>query len=244
MGTEKNRAVIENSWKKALDQEFESNYMQKLRDFLLAAKRSRKVIYPPGSEIFKAFDLCPVPKVRAVILGQDPYHGPNQAHGLSFSVKSGVQIPPSLVNIFAEIQNDLGEGIRTDDTVDMVSSKFPSNRGCLTPWAKQGVLLLNSILTVERAKAGSHRGKGWELFTDKVISYLNEGKDNIVFMLWGSYAQTKGKMIDRNRHLVLEAPHPSPLSAHRGFFGCRHFSRANEYLVHKNIDPINWFDVE
>ena len=241
MDTETNRAAIEDSWKEALGTEFKSDYMQNLREFLLEAKRSRKIIFPPGSEIFKAFDLCPVPKVRVVILGQDPYHGPNQAHGLSFSVKSGVQTPPSLENIFREIRDDFGEATKTDN---VGRSQFPSNRSCLIPWAKQGVLLLNSILTVESGKAGSHKGKGWELFTDKVISYLNARKKNIVFMLWGSYAQAKGKMIDRNHHLVLEAPHPSPLSAHRGFFGCRHFTRANEYLVHKNMTPINWFNVE
>ena len=176
MDTEINRAVIEDSWKEALGTEFKSSYMQNLREFLLEAKRSRKIIFPPGSEIFKAFDLCPVPKVRVVILGQDPYHGPNQAHGLSFSVKSGVRTPPSLENIFREIRDDLGEGTETEDAGP---SKLPSNRCCLVPWAKQGVLLLNSILTVESGKAGSHKDKGWELFTDKVISYLNARKKNI-----------------------------------------------------------------
>lgn len=233
--------VIEASWKEALSAEFNSEYMKKLREFLIESKRSRKVIFPPGSDIFRAFDLCPVGRVRVVILGQDPYHGPNQAHGLSFSVNAGTQLPPSLLNIFAEIRSDLGNTYKNGEN-DQAS--FPSNRGCLTPWAEQGVLLLNSVLTVERGKAGSHRGRGWEIFTDKVITYLNDERENIVFMLWGSYAQAKGEIIDRRRHLVLEAPHPSPLSAHRGFQGCKHFSRTNEYLSNNNLTPINWFDVE
>ena len=200
--------------------------MLALADFLRAEKRAGKVIYPPGPQIFAALDSTPFDAVKVVILGQDPYHGPGQAHGLCFSVRAGVPAPPSLDNIFKEIQRDLG--IARPD------------HGCLLPWAQQGVLLLNSVLTVERGLAGSHAGKGWEGFTDACIDALNRERENLVFLLWGSYAQAKGKLIDRQRHLVLKAPHPSPLSAHRGFIGCGHFSRANEYLRDRGGRPVDW----
>jgi len=183
-------------------------------------------IYPPGSMIFNAFDLCPFTRIRAVILGQDPYHGPGQAHGLCFSVKERVDFPPSLVNIFKEIQSDLGI--------------HPPPSGNLTRWAEQGVLLLNAILTVRAHQPGSHQGKGWETFTDSVVRVLNSEKNNLVFFLWGAYAQKKGSSIDRTKHLVLESVHPSPLSASRGFFGNRHFSKCNEYLISNGIEPVIW----
>ena len=217
---------LEDSWLAILEQEFEQPYMQQLRQFLRAEKDRRKVIYPPGKQIFHAFNTTPFDQVKVVILGQDPYHGPNQAHGLSFSVKPGVSLPPSLINIFKEIENDIG--IPT-----------PSH-GCLQSWAEQGVLLLNATLTVERSRAGSHQGKGWETFTDKVIQALNEQREGLVFMLWGSYAQKKGALIDRDKHQILTSPHPSPLSAHRGFFGNSHFSKANHYLEQQGLTPINW----
>ena len=184
------------------------------------------MIYPPGKQIFSALDQTAFENVKVVILGQDPYHGPGQAHGLCFSVAPGVQKPPSLQNIYKEIERDLGIA--------------PSQNGCLLAWAQQGVLLLNAVLTVEHAQAGSHQGKGWELFTDRIVSLLNEQREHLVFMLWGSYAQKKGAIIDRHRHLVLESPHPSPLSAHRGFFGNKHFSSANRYLTEHGVSPINW----
>ncbi len=200
--------------------------MAELREFLRAEKRARKRIYPPSGEVFAALNTTPVEAVKAVVIGQDPYHGAGQAHGLCFSVKPGVAPPPSLVNIFKEIESDLGIP--------------PPAHGCLTHWARQGVLLLNAVLTVEHGKAGSHQGKGWEQFTDQVIGYLDRHRDGLVFLLWGSYAQAKGRLIDRRRHCVLEAPHPSPLSAARGFFGCRHFSRCNDYLAGRGRLPIDW----
>ncbi len=200
--------------------------MVSLRQFLLERKRSGAVIYPPGDRIFNALNSTPFDAVKVVILGQDPYHGPGQAHGLCFSVQEGVVIPPSLVNIYKELSADLGV-------------EAPA-RGNLQNWAEQGVLLLNAVLTVERGQAGAHQGKGWERFTDRVVGELNESRDGIVFMLWGSYAMKKGSVIDRDRHLVLTAPHPSPLSAHRGFFGCRHFSRANDWLEQHGLEPIVW----
>ncbi|MCP5181051.1 MAG: uracil-DNA glycosylase [Pseudomonadales bacterium] len=228
------RAVqLEASWRTALATEFEASYMQALRDFLSREKAARKVIYPPGKAIFAALDMCPVEQVKVVIIGQDPYHGPGQAHGLCFSVQSGVPQPPSLHNIFQEIDSDLGGG----------KHHMPRDRGCLDAWARQGVLLLNAVLTVERGRAGSHQGKGWERFTDRIVGLLNERREGLVFLLWGSYAQKKGQIVDRHRHCVLEAPHPSPLSAHRGFFGCRHFSRANAYLESRGQAPIDWFAV-
>jgi len=217
---------MEPGWKAALETEFDSEYMQALRAFLLEEKRRGKVVYPPGPQIFNAFNTTPFDQVKVVILGQDPYHGPGQAHGLSFSVPAGVPSPPSLQNIVKEIQRDLG--------IEM------SRSGCLVPWAEQGVLLLNAVLTVEQRQAASHQGKGWERFTDAAIDHLNRERDGLVFMLWGSYAQRKGNLIDRKRHLVLTAPHPSPLSAHRGFIGCGHFSRANDWLVQQGKTPIDW----
>ncbi len=217
---------LEPSWKARLAGEFEQPYMQNLRRFLLERKKNRAVIYPPGEQIFNAMNSTPFAEVKVIILGQDPYHGPGQAHGLCFSVMNGVAVPPSLVNIYKEIQQDLG-------------GQPPAN-GNLQCWANQGVLLLNAVLTVERGQAGAHQGKGWERFTDRIISELNEGRDGLVFMLWGSYAKKKGDHIDRKRHLVLTAPHPSPLSAHRGFYGCRHFSKANAWLQQQDQAAIDW----
>lgn len=225
------RVVLEESWKTALLPEFEKPYMRQLREFLVAEKRSRKVVYPQGSEIFAALNLTPLPDVRVVVIGQDPYHGPNQAHGLCFSVRPGVPRPPSLENIFQEVSSDVG-------------GEVPSGHGCLIPWASQGVLLLNSVLTVVRGRAGSHQGRGWETFTDRVVEVIKDQRESVVFMLWGSYAQRKGALVDTRRHLVLSAPHPSPLSAGRGFFGCRHFSSANRYLQARGFDPIDWFAVD
>lgn len=200
--------------------------MKNLRDFLLTRKQHRAVIYPPGPQIFNALNSTPFDQVRVVILGQDPYHGPGQAHGLCFSVQRGIRIPPSLSNIFREIQDDLGLA--------------PPGHGCLQSWAERGVLLLNAVLTVERGQAGSHQGKGWETFTDAIVQLLNDEREHLVFMLWGSYAMKKGVVINRRKHLVLKAPHPSPLSAHRGFLGCRHFSAANEYLQDHQHPAIDW----
>lgn len=216
---------IEPAWKSKLQKEFEKDYFIRLAEFV-KEEYKLKTIYPPGSLIFNAFNLCPFQNVKAVIIGQDPYHGPGQAHGLCFSVREGVDFPPSLVNIFKEIGSDLG------------FSKPAS--GNLERWAAQGVLLLNATLTVRAHQAGSHQGKGWEQFTDNVISILNDEKHNIVFFLWGSYAQKKGENIDRSKHLVLESVHPSPLSASRGFFGNKHFSSCNKYLRDHGVDPINW----
>lgn len=220
------RADLEPSWKSRLGDQLNSEYMQQLRDFLLQQKQAHKVIFPPSGQIFNAFDHTPFENVSVVILGQDPYHGPGQAHGLSFSVPMGVKQPPSLVNIFKEIERDLG-------------IPRPSH-GNLEKWADQGVLLLNATLTVEQSSAGSHQGKGWERFTDAAIDCINRERDGVVFMLWGSYAQKKGALIDRNKHLVLTAPHPSPLSAHRGFLGCGHFSQANAYLAQHGKAAIDW----
>ncbi len=217
--------TIEESWKRVLGSEFEKEYFKTLRDFIYSEYRS-KTIYPPAKQIFNAFDSCPFESVKVVILGQDPYHEPSQAHGLSFSVLPPCPPPPSLVNIYKEIRSDVG---------DLVSAN-----GDLTDWSRQGVLLLNATLTVEAHKAGSHQNKGWETFTDSAIKALAENREHLVFMLWGSYAQRKGAFIDRSRHLVLQAPHPSPLSAYRGFFGCKHFSAANAYLISQGLSPIVW----
>lgn len=217
---------LEAGWKQQLATEFDSDYMQALREFLREEKRRGKVIYPPGPQMFNAFNSTPFDAVRVVILGQDPYHGPGQAHGLSFSVPADIPPPPSLLNIFKEIHRDLG-------------LPMPGH-GCLQAWAKQGVLLLNAVLSVEQRQAASHQGRGWERFTDRAIERLNAGREGLVFLLWGSYAQKKGNLIDRQRHLVLTAPHPSPLSAHRGFIGCGHFSRVNEYLQDRGEAPIDW----
>lgn len=235
------RIKLNDSWKAALIDEFDQDYMTALRSFLVQQKQAHKVVYPKGDEIFAALDLTPLEDVEVVIIGQDPYHGPGQAHGLCFSVRNGVALPPSLVNIFAEIEQDMRDPSVPGGNPD---GHFPPGHGCLSPWARQGVLLLNAVLTVERGRAASHQGRGWERFTDRVVSELNERREGVVFMLWGSYAQKKGASIDRHRHLVLSAPHPSPLSAHRGFFGCRHFSQANRYLAAQGKTPINWFDVE
>jgi uracil-DNA glycosylase len=217
---------LESSWKSRLADEFSQPHMVGLRQFLLERKRAGAVVYPPGDQIFNALNSTPFERVKVVILGQDPYHGPGQAHGLCFSVQEGVEPPPSLRNIFREIADDLG--------------CQPPGSGDLQPWAQQGVLLLNAVLTVERGRAGAHQGKGWERFTDRVVIELNDHRDGLVFMLWGSYAMKKGAVIDRDRHLVLTAPHPSPLSAHRGFFGCRHFSKANAWLDKRGVEPIRW----
>jgi uracil-DNA glycosylase len=221
-----NDIQLEDSWKEALAGEFASAYMQDLKAFLLERKSQNATIFPVGSNYFRALDLTPLGDVKVVILGQDPYHGPGQAHGLSFSVRLGVRIPPSLINIHKEIERDLGIS--------------PPKHGFLESWAKQGVLLLNSVLTVEQGQAGAHQGKGWEKFTDAIIHRVNEQASPCVFLLWGSYAQKKACFINRDRHLVLTAPHPSPLSAHRGFLGCGHFSKANAFLQQNGRAPIEW----
>lgn len=216
---------IEESWKEALMPEFSKDYFIRLTDFV-RKEYHETTVYPPGKLIFNAFNLCPFDKVKVVIIGQDPYHGPGQAHGLCFSVNDGIQPPPSLVNIFKEINSDLGKPI--------------PQSGNLTRWAEQGVLLLNATLTVRAHQAGSHQRKGWEEFTDAVIRKLAEEKNNLVFILWGAYAQKKGAFIDRSKHLVLTSVHPSPLSAHSGFFGNHHFSLANDYLVRNGKTAIDW----
>jgi len=227
------RLKLEASWKAALRQEFDQPYMQNLRAFLETEKRAGKKIFPSGGEMFAALDATPLDRVKVVVIGQDPYHGPGQAHGLCFSVRQGVPIPPSLLNIFKEIMAEYPDEPR----------RFDGQHGCLESWAKQGVLLLNAVLSVERGRAGSHQGRGWETFTDAVVARLNDEREHLVFLLWGSYAQKKGAQVDRRRHCVLSAPHPSPLSAHRGFFGCNHFRDANAYLVQNGQQPIDWFDV-
>lgn len=226
---------LDPSWQKRLESEFASGYMSELRQYLAKRKSQSAVVYPHSSDWFKAFSLTPFDKVKVVILGQDPYHGPAQAHGLSFSVPQGLPIPPSLLNIFKEIDSDIG-----GDEPGLAARR----QGCLTPWAEQGVFLLNSVLTVEQGQAASHQGRGWETFTDNVIRQLSDERENLVFMLWGSYAQKKGQVIDGKRHLVLKSPHPSPLSAHRGFLGCGHFSKANTWLESHDQTAIDWFDVK
>jgi uracil-DNA glycosylase len=217
---------LHESWQAALEPEFASPYMQALREFLVSEKALGKEIFPKGGEYLRALDLTPLGNVRAVILGQDPYHGDGQAHGLCFSVRPGVRIPPSLVNIYKELERDLGIA--------------PARHGFLEHWANQGALLLNSVLTVERGLAASHQGHGWERFTDAVIRAVNAQDAPVVFMLWGAYAQRKAAFVDASKHLVLKAPHPSPLSAHQGFIGCGHFSKANEFLVERGLEPIEW----
>ena len=216
---------IDESWREVLQTEFDKPYFEMLTDFVRHAYRTTQC-FPPAGQIFRAFDLCPFDKVRVVIIGQDPYHDVNQAHGLCFSVQDGVKIPPSLDNIYKELNRDLGKPIPTT--------------GNLTHWAEQGVLLLNATLTVEAHKAGSHQGKGWEQFTDAVIREVNKIDRPIVYFLWGRPAQTKISMLNNPKHLILKAPHPSPLSAYRGFFGCKHFSQANEFLVANGMEPIDW----
>ena len=220
------RIRLEPSWKARLAPLFATPGMQALRAFLVAEARAGKTIYPPPDQIFAALDATPFDAVKVVILGQDPYHGPGQAHGLCFSVRPGVPPPPSLQNIHAELESDLG--IARPD------------HGCLLPWARRGVLLLNAVLTVERGLAGSHHGKGWEAFTDAVVDHLNREREGLVFLLWGSPAQAKARQVDLQRHHVLKAPHPSPLSAHRGFLGCRHFSRANAWLAARGSEGVDW----
>ncbi len=220
--------VLENalSWRDALAGEFDKPYMRELQQFLASEKAQGKQIYPDDCHWFSALETTPLEDVKVVILGQDPYHQPGQAHGLCFSVMPDIKVPPSLVNIYKELYSDL--------------NIEPVDHGFLESWAKQGVLLLNSVLTVEQGAAGAHQGKGWELFTDKIIRTVNERCENVVFLLWGGYAQKKGESIDRERHCVLEAPHPSPLSSYRGFFGCQHFSKANHYLEINQRQPIRW----
>lgn len=214
------------TWKEAIGEEKQQDYFQHILQYVQNDRRAGKIIYPPQHEVFSAFALTEFSAVKVVILGQDPYHGPNQAHGLSFSVKPGIAPPPSLMNMYKELAQDVGFQI--------------PQHGYLVDWAKQGVLLLNTVLTVEQGKAHSHANIGWEQFTDKVIHQLNQHRENLVFLLWGSHAQKKGQFIDRTRHCVLTAPHPSPLSAHRGFLGCRHFSKTNDYLRQQGIEQIEW----
>ncbi|TZF88427.1 uracil-DNA glycosylase [Cognatilysobacter lacus] len=217
---------LEPGWKARVGDYLLRDDMRELAVFLRERKRAGAQVFPPGPDIFAAFDATPLDATRVVVLGQDPYHGAGQAHGLAFSVQPGVPVPPSLLNIYAELQRDLG---------------IPKpDHGCLLPWAHRGVLLLNAVLTVEAGHAGAHQRKGWEGFTDHVVDVLNEQREGLVFLLWGSYAQAKGKRIDTSKHRVLKAPHPSPLSAHRGFIGCGHFSSANDYLVRRGGRPIDW----
>lgn len=217
---------IDNSWKKVLGDEFKKPYMADLKDFLVSELSAGQTIYPKGAEYFAALNQTPFEKVKVVVIGQDPYHGPDQAHGLCFSVKPGIPVPPSLVNIYKELYGDLGIE--------------PRKHGFLSYWAEQGVLMLNSVLTVRHGAAGSHQNKGWETFTDAIIQEINEKQEDIVFVLWGAYAQKKGKLIDRNKHFVIESVHPSPLSAHRGFFGTKPFSKINQFLLEKSKIPIDW----
>ena len=217
---------LDESWIERLKTSFSSEYMIMLRRFLIQEKELGKRIFPPGSDIFNALNSTKFNDTKVVILGQDPYHGFGQAHGLCFSVRENIAIPPSLQNIYKELHDDIGF--------------ISPGHGCLTFWAEQGVLMLNSVLTVEAGKAASHQGKGWERFTDSIIEALNDGRDGVVFLLWGSYAQRKGSIIKKEKHLVLESPHPSPLSAYRGFFGNRHFSKTNDYLIARGERPINW----
>ncbi|HVJ36834.1 MAG TPA: uracil-DNA glycosylase [Stenotrophomonas sp.] len=220
------RIQLEPSWRQRVGEWLLRPEMRELSAFLRQRKAAGAQIFPPGHDIFAAFDATPFDQVKVVILGQDPYHGFGQAHGLCFSVQPGVPVPPSLLNIYKEIEADLG---------------LPRpDHGCLLPWAQRGVLLLNAVLTVEEGKPGSHQGRGWEGFTDHVVDVLNREREGLVFLLWGSYAQAKGKVIDPRRHRVLKAPHPSPLSAHRGFLGCRHFSATNEYLRRRGLGEVDW----
>lgn len=220
---------IEESWQIALQSEFTSSYFTELREFLKVEKEGG-IIYPPGSRIFAAFNFTPLTAVKVVILGQDPYHGKGQAHGLCFSVPEGIKPPPSLVNIYKELYDDLGISV--------------PNTGNLEKWAKQGVLLLNATLTVRAGEAGSHQGRGWETFTDQVIKTISDLRAGVVFLLWGNYAQAKEELIDQNKHFVLKAPHPSPFSAARGFFGCKHFSKTNQILKELGLDEIDWDPID
>ena len=218
--------TLDPQWLSQLSDELDKDYMRSLQEFLATRQQQDAVIYPPQSQWFAALNSTPFDKVKVVILGQDPYHGPGQAHGLCFSVQPNIKVPPSLANIYKELKSDL--------------AVEPPNHGCLSAWAEQGVLLLNTTLTVEQGQAGSHQGKGWETLTDSIISKINDHRQGVVFMLWGSHAQKKASMIDTERHLVLQSAHPSPLSAYRGFFGCGHFSQANYYLQSQDLDPVDW----
>ena len=218
---------IHESWLKYIEAEFDKEYMRNVKSIILNSKESGKIIYPKNNEIFNAINLTEFEKTKVIILGQDPYHGPEQAHGLSFSVRNGIKPPPSLLNIFKEIELDLSIKVNKED-------------GNLTRWAKQGVLLLNSLLTVEKGNPLSHKDIGWETLTDKIIEVLSQNKKNLVFILWGSHARSKKSLISKNENLIIESPHPSPLSAHRGFIGSKPFSRTNDYLIKNNMNPINW----
>jgi uracil-DNA glycosylase len=224
--TEQRAVKLHPSWLKVLGEEFDKPYMKTLRAFLVAEKQRGKTVYPASDNWFAAFDKTPFDQVKVIILGQDPYHGPRQAHGLCFSVLPGVATPPSLVNIYKELDSDLGIA--------------PAAHGCLNRWAEQGVLLLNATLTVAAGQAGAHQNQGWEIFTDRAIQALNEEREGLVFILWGSYAQKKGSFIDQQKHCVIRSPHPSPLSAYRGFFGSKPFSQTNDYLTSRAKEPINW----
>lgn len=221
-----NKIKLSASWLAQLETEFSKSYMVELKSFLQTQMQKKKTIYPKSSQFFAALEATDFENVKVVILGQDPYHGPGQAHGLCFSVQKGVALPPSLQNIYKELETDLG--IK------------PCSHGYLQSWAEQGVLLLNSVLSVEAGRAASHQGKGWEIFTDAIIRELNEKRENLVFILWGSYAQKKANFVDRKKHLVIESPHPSPLSSYRGFFGSKPFSKTNEWLKRHNLKPIDW----
>ena len=221
--------ALEHSWQSLIGDQFDRPYMRALREFLLSEKRAGKRVYPPGPQMFAAMDLVPVEQVKIVIIGQDPYHGPNQAMGLSFSVPKDQPLPPSLRNIYTEIQEDMGQSI-----------DFDGASGDLSHWAEQGVLLLNAVLSVQHAQAASHQGRGWEQFTDELVKRLANRREGLIFMLWGSYAQKKAAQLAAERHHLLKAPHPSPLSAHRGFFGCKHFSAANRLLEQQALAPIDW----
>lgn len=220
-------AALEPGWLAVLEEEFEKDYMKSLKSFLLEEKEKGHKVYPKGADIFNALNTTPFDKVKVVILGQDPYHGINQAHGLSFSVQKGVAIPPSLKNIYKELETDI-EGFKTPQ------------HGNLMHWAEQGVLLLNATLTVRASEAGSHQNRGWEIFTDEIIKALSEKREHIVFLLWGKYAQQKATLIDQKKHYILTAAHPSPFSAYYGFFGSKHFSKANQLLIQNNLAPIDW----
>lgn len=226
MSAAQDRIKLEPGWKEALHEEFDKPYMQALGEFLRREKAAGKQIFPPGGLIFNALNSTPLAQVKVVIIGQDPYHGSGQAHGLCFSVQPGVPVPPSLSNIFKELKRDLN--------ID------PPNHGCLQHWAEQGVLLLNTSLTVEQGKAGSHAGAGWQPFTDRVIEVVSQQRPHLVFLLWGAHAQSKERLIDPTRHLILRSPHPSPLSAHRGFIGNGHFGRTNKFLEQHGLAPIDW----
>jgi uracil-DNA glycosylase len=221
-----NDFLEDKTWKKLLADQWEQPYMKELQSFLVREKALGKVLYPKEKDLFSALNLTPFDRVKVVIIGQDPYHGPNQAHGLSFSVQDGVKTPPSLKNIFKELEDDL--------------KILSPSHGCLNSWASQGVLLLNNVLTVEAGIAAAHSGKGWEIFTDQIIKLLNEQKENLVFILWGSPAQKKAAKVDTQKHFIIQSPHPSPLSSYRGFFGSKPFSKTNHYLVSKGLAPISW----